>query len=246
MQRLNTLIRLGLGSIFLMLTIPIFFAVLVVFLPSRTRRLYLTNRMGRVLSFAMLHIIGARPVLKNRAALDKMGPAIFVANHSSSLDMFVFGWACPPGTCGIAKREIIWAPFVGPIIWLSGFLLINRSNPAQALSSMRRSAQFLQTNGLSAWVMPEGTRSLDGSLGPFKRGFVHMALQSQLPVIPLVIHNADTVWPMDKLVFTSAEVEVEVLEQIDTSTWSVQRAQEHASGVREVIAAALALRADQA
>ena len=73
-----------------------------------------------------------------------------------------------------------------------------------------------------------------------------MALQSQLPVIPLVIHNADTVWPMDKLVFTSAEVEVEVLEQIDTSTWSVQRAQEHASGVREVIAAALALRADQA
>ena len=129
--------------------------------------------------------------------------------------------------------------------WLP-MLPVNRSNPAQALSSMRRSAQFLQTNGLSAWVMPEGTRSLDGSLGPFKRGFVHMALQSQLPVIPLVIHNADTVWPMDKLVFTSAEVEVEVLEQIDTSTWSVQRAQEHASGVREVIAAALALRADQA
>ena len=237
---------MGIGSIFLILTIPLFFFVLVLFTPSRTRRIYLTNRMGRLLSYAMLRIIGATPVLKDRAALDKMGPAIFVANHSSSLDMFVFGWASPPGTCGIAKKEIIWAPFVGPIIWLSGFLLINRSNPAQALSSMRRSTQFLQTNGLSAWVMPEGTRSQDGSLGPFKRGFVHMALQSQLPVIPLVIHNAHKVWPMDRLLFSPGEVEVEVLEQVDTSDWSVQRAQEHAKSVRNMIAAALTARESRA
>ena len=59
-------------------------------------------------------------------------------------------------------------------------------------------------------------------------------------IVGLVIHNAHTVWPMDKLLFTSADVDVEVLEQIDTSTWSVQRAQEHANGVREVIAAAIA------
>ena len=245
MRLLNTLVRLVLGSFFLILTIPVFFVVLLLALPSRKQRIYLTNRMGRILSLAMLHIIGAKPTLKHRAALDKMGPAIFVANHSSSLDLFIFGWACPPGTCGIAKREIIWAPFVGPIIWLSGFLLINRSNPAQALSSMRKSVQFLQSNGLSVWVMPEGTRSRDGSLGPFKRGFVHMALQSQLPVIPLVIHNAHKVWPMDKLLFTSAEVEVEVLEQIDTSAWSVQRAQEHAKSVRQVIAAAIVARQNQ-
>ena len=245
MRLLNTLVRLVLGSFFLILTIPVFFVVLLLALPSRKQRIYLTNRMGRILSLAMLHIIGAKPTLKRRAALDKMGPAIFVANHSSSLDLFIFGWACPPGTCGIAKREIIWAPFVGPIIWLSGFLLINRSNPAQALSSMRKSVQFLQSNGLSVWVMPEGTRSRDGSLGPFKRGFVHMALQSQLPVIPLVIHNAHKVWPMDKLLFTSAEVEVEVLEQIDTSAWSVQRAQEHAKSVRQVIAAAIVARQNQ-
>ena len=245
MRLLNTLIRLVLGTVFLVFTIPVFFTVLLVFLPSRTRRIDLTNRMGRVLSFAMLRIIGADPILKDRPKLDRTGPAIFVANHTSSLDLFVFGWACPPGTCGIAKKEIIWAPFVGPIIWLSGFLLIDRSNPAQALSSMRRSAQFLQTNGLSVWIMPEGTRSRDGSLGPFKRGFVHMALQSQLPVIPLVIHNAHKVWPMDKLLFSSADVEVEMLEQIDTSSWTVQRAQEHAKSVREVIAAAIAAKENQ-
>ena len=110
---------------------------------------------------------------------------------------------------------------------------------------MRESVQFLQNNGLSVWVMPEGTRSRDGSLGPFKRGFVHMALQSQLPVIPLVIHNAHKVWPMDKLLFSSADVEVEMLEQIDTSTWTVQRAQEHAKSVREVIAAAITAKENQ-
>jgi 1-acyl-sn-glycerol-3-phosphate acyltransferase len=188
----------------------------------------------------MLRIIGAKPVCKNRESLDSSGPAIYVANHGSSLDVFVFGWTCRPGTCGIAKKEIIWAPFVGPIVWLSGFLLIDRSNPGQALASMRRSADFLRTNGFSAWVMPEGTRSMDGSLGPFKRGFVHMALQSKLPVIPIVIHNAHVVWPMDKLIFKSGEVEVEILEQIDTSNWSVHTAQDHAASVRELIAQALA------
>jgi len=195
--------------------------------------------MGRTLSYAMLRIIGATPSCKNREALNASGPAIYVANHGSSLDMFVFGWACREGTCGIAKKEIIWAPFVGPIIWLSGFLLIDRGNPSQALASMRRSAKFLQDTGYSAWVMPEGTRSLDGSLGPFKRGFVHMAIQCQLPVIPIVIHNAHVVWPMDKLLFTPGEVEVEMLQQIDTSNWNIRTAQEHAKGVRELIAQAL-------
>jgi len=230
------------GSTFLVLTIPIFFLALVLFLPFRKRRIRITNRLGRGLSYVMLRIIGARPTFEARSLLDQMGPAIYVANHSSSLDMFVFGWVCPPGTCGVAKKEIVWAPFVGPIIWLSGFLLIDRSNPAKALSSMRRSAQFLQSNGLSAWIMPEGTRSLDGSLGTFKRGFVHMALQSQLPIIPLVIHNAHQVWPMNRLRFTPAKVEIEMLEPIDTSDWSIQRAQEHATGVRDVIAAALTAR----
>lgn len=240
MQRLSTALRIALGSLYLMVTIPSFFLVLLLNAWSRTRRIYLTNRMGRVLSSHMLRIIGAAPICKNREALDNSGPAIYVANHGSSLDVFVFGWACRPGTCGIAKKEIIWAPFVGPIIWLSGFLLIDRSNPGQALASMRRSADFLQTSGFSAWVMPEGTRSMDGSLGPFKRGFVHMALQSKLPVIPIVIHDAHVVWPMDKLIFKRGEVEVEMLEQIDTSDWSVRTAQDHAASVRERIAQALA------
>jgi putative phosphoserine phosphatase/1-acylglycerol-3-phosphate O-acyltransferase len=67
-----------------------------------------------------------------------------------------------------------------------------------------------------------------------------MALQSKLPVIPIVIHNAHVVWPMDKLIFKSGEVEVEMLEQIDTSNWSVHTAQDHAASVRELIAQALA------
>lgn len=240
MQRLNTVLRIALGSVYLMATIPAFFILLLINVWSRRRRIYLTNRMGRVISGHMLRIIGAKPICNNRQALDNSGPAIYVANHGSSLDVFAFGWACRPGTCGVAKKEIIWAPFVGPIVWLSGFLLIDRSNPGQALASMRRSADFLQTSGFSAWIMPEGTRSMDGSLGPFKRGFVHMALQSKLPVIPIVIHNAHLVWPMDQLVFRSGEVEIEMLEQIDTSDWSVRTAQDHAASVRERIAQALA------
>ena len=245
MQKINTLVRLFLGSLFLLITMPMLFLSLVPFTPSRPKRIRLTNRIGRVLSYAMLRIIGANPIIHNREAIDRSGPAIYVANHSSSLDIFVFGWACPPGTSAVAKKEIIWAPFVGPIIWLSGFLLINRKNPSQALTSMQESTQFLQSNGLSAWVMPEGTRSPHGKLGRFKRGFVHMALQSQLPVIPIVIHGAHRVWPMERLLFNRADLEIEMLEQIDTSDWTVEGAQEHAKSVREMIAAALAAEENQ-
>ena len=242
MERVSTAVRFSLAAVILAAWVPFMILVLLLAMPFRKTRLILLNKMGRPLSYCVMRAIGANPVCRMRKELDCAGPAIFVSNHGSSLDMFVFGWACRPGTCAVAKRELTRAPFVGPVIALSGFLLIDRKNPAQALSSMQRESQFLRESGLSCWVMPEGTRSLDGSLAPFKRGFVHMALQSNLPVIPIAVHNAHKVWPMDRFVFTPGDVEIEMLEQFDTSDWSIERAQEHADSVRLVIAEALEAR----
>ena len=75
--------------------------------------------------------------------------------------------------------------FFGQIYWLSGHLLIDRSNRESAIASIKEVTQIVHKNLLSLWIWPEGTRARDGRLTPFKKGFVHLALDTKLPIVPI-------------------------------------------------------------
>ena len=87
--------------------------------------------------------------------------------------------------------------------------------------------------------MPEGTRSKDGRLLRFKTGFVHLAIATGLPVVPVVLHGAHRLWPLGFPLFAPGPLEVDVLEPIDTTGWSEDRSSEHAESVRQVLDLAL-------
>ena len=89
-------------------------------------------------------------------------------------------------------------------------------------------------NGLSLWVWPEGTRSRDGSLQQFKKGFVHAALSTQLPIVPVVVHNAAKVWPRGPLKFEPGPVDIEVLDSVSTADWSADTVEQHVNEIREI------------
>lgn len=100
---------------------------------------------------------------------------IFICNHASPLDIFLVMWLAPTGTVGIAKKEIIWYPLFGQLYVLANHLRIDRSNPAAAIESMKEVARQVVRNNLSLILFPEGTRSRDGRLLPFKKvkGRIH-------------------------------------------------------------------------
>ena len=104
---------------------------------------------------------------------------------------------------------------------------------------MTEMSEFVKKNNLSIWIWPEGTRSMDGKLIPFKKGFVHLALATGLPVVPVVLHGAHNVWPAKTMQFYPGEVRVDVMNPIQTDTWAKETINEHLEEVKGLMTKAL-------
>ena len=109
---------------------------------------------------------------------------IFVANHQSMLDVWiVYGWL-PVVFKWLMKAELRKVPFVGSACKAAGHVFVDRSSPMAAQRSLKEVEKVL-TNGVCTVIFPEGTRSLNGQVGRFKRGAFQIALELNLPIIPI-------------------------------------------------------------
>ena len=208
-------------------------------LPSRRYRIYSGNLYGKIIGRTVFFATGIRPQIAGKERIDAGAPAIFVCNHSATIDMWVGMWACPFGGCGTAKKEIVKIPIFGIAYLLSGHLLLDRSNKARAIASMNKVAEIVREHSLSLWMWPEGTRSRSGRLLPMKKGFAHLAVATGLPIVPIVFHNADLLWPGGSLRPASGDLEIEVLPDIDTSSWKTETVGDHTQQVWDVFQSAL-------
>jgi lysophosphatidate acyltransferase len=216
------LIRFSVGFIWLSFWSLACIALMLLALPFRPLRVRIGNLCGKMIGPMIARIVGAK-----------------VINHSSSLDIFISMGLCPYGGCGVGKKEILRIPFFGQAYWLAGHLLLDRGNSTKAIASMEKLSNFVKANDLSIWIWPEGTRSIDGKLISFKKGFVHLALATGLPIVPVILHGAHKVWPAKTMQFYPGEVRVEVLDPIQTNTWSKETINEHVEEVKGLMAKGL-------
>ncbi len=233
------LFRFVLGFTWLSLWSTLCLSLMIIALPFRTLRIRIGNFCGKIVGPFITRVMGARLVNPDIKKLNDSPPAIFVTNHTSALDIFICMAICPYGGCGIGKKEIVKIPFFGWAYWLSGHLLIDRGNREKAVKSMDKLTKFVNDKGLSIWIWPEGTRSMDGKLIPFKKGFVHLALATRLPIVPVILHGAHERWPAKTMRVYPGEVRVEVLDSIETNDWNKETIDEHIETVRNVMASAL-------
>lgn len=193
---------------------------LIVLLPSRNLRIRLCNHWGSLTGSLMTWLSGSRVTVEHRERFDGDRPAIYISNHTSVLDIFLGIWLSPEGTVGVAKKEVVYYPFFGQAYFLSGHLMIDRGNRDKAVASMKALVGIVHDYGLSIWMWPEGTRSRTGRLLPFKKGVYHLAVQTGLPVVPVVVKGAHHAWEKGGLDIRGADIHVEVLPAIDTSDWA--------------------------
>lgn len=239
MAVVRTALQMLVGMAFLGLTFLPMVAMLLVLLPWRARRARLSNYYGKLIGRFALWVFRCPLTVTGAEQLDRDRPVIYIANHCSQLDVFVAILLSPIGTVGVAKRSALLVPFFGQIYALSGNLAIDRGNGPQAIARLKRTVSFAREHGISLYIWPEGTRSPDGHMLPFKKGVVHMALQTGLPIVPMVVQGTHKAWAKGRFVIDGGPVRVDVLPPIDTAHWSADHLDQALDELHAVYAAAL-------
>ena len=134
---------------------------------------------------------------------------IFVGNHVSQFDIFSFQGYFPHDFRWIAKKELFRIPFLGPAMLRSGIVPIDRSHGREALRSLNKAAEQI-AEGTSVLIFPEGTRSIDGCLQPFKTGAVMLAIKAGVPVVPIGFIGTYSILPKGKFLANCGEITIRI------------------------------------
>ncbi|KAL0399229.1 UNVERIFIED_CONTAM: 1-acyl-sn-glycerol-3-phosphate acyltransferase [Sesamum radiatum] len=227
-------VRIVVCFVSMMFTTFIWNAIMVVLLPWPYQRIRQGNIYGHVTGKMLMWILG-NPITIQGAEYSNER-AIYISNHASPIDIFLIMWLTPTGTVGIAKKEIIFYPLFGQLYVLANHLRIDRSNPKAAIESMKEAADAVVKNNLSLIIFPEGTRSKNGRLLPFKKGFVHLALQTRRPIVPIILTGTHRAWRKGSLHVRPAPLTVRYLPPIRTDDWTPDKVEDYVKLVHDVYA----------
>lgn len=173
-------------------------------------------RIIRSLVRHVKYLLGLRIEVSGWEHLQTEGPYVIISNHQSSLDVLGLMEILPDRCTMIAKKELIYAGTVGLVCWLGGIVFINRKKTSDAKSVMAEAAQTMLKDQIRLWVFPEGTRNQKGDLLPFKKGAFHLAVQAQVPLIPVVFSSYSNFYLRKEKQFKSGTIRLKILPKIET------------------------------
>jgi 1-acyl-sn-glycerol-3-phosphate acyltransferase len=159
-----------------------------------TRDTRLLFRVGFWITRAGLPLVGVRVVVKGFERFPR-GASIVMANHSSNLDPDVLLPLLPGRVVIYLKASLMKIPVLGYAMRLAGFIPVQRDGSVESAKAASELAQRALEQGSCLVLFPEGTRSRDGSLLPFKRGPFFLAMESGAPVAPVSIRGATRLLP---------------------------------------------------
>jgi 1-acyl-sn-glycerol-3-phosphate acyltransferase len=184
-----------------------------------TGRTTVVFRLGRLWARAHMKVMGIAPVYSGLEHAAGTSPRIFLANHLSTLDIWVLAPVLPVTTRFVSKRTIFWIPVLGQAMAVAGFIAIDRQDRASAIRSLSRATETIR-RGASIILFPEGTRSRDGRLARFKRGSFHLALEAGVPVVPVAISGTYEVVRPRSIVVHPGPVHVTFAPPIDVAAYA--------------------------
>lgn len=206
--------------------------ILLGWIPPRGR---LTLRIGRFWARALLFCSGVRVRPRFELPLDRRRGYVFLANHQSFYDIPALLASLPAGVRFAAKKSLFRIPVFGWALAVAGFFPIDREDRSRAREAFAAAAARLEA-GTSVLFFPEGTRTLDGTLGPFERGGFLLALRSGQPIVPVGIAGCRAVMPKGRLAVAPGVVSLRFGAPIAVEAYGVRRKDELMSEVRARIA----------
>ena len=161
-------------------------------------------------AWAILRIAGVSFKVHGLNQLSVKQPYIFMVNHQSNIDIPLLVQALPGFQLRwIAKKELLWVPFFGWAMWAAKHIAVDRSDRSDALAVLAKARRQID-HGISIVVFPEGTRSSDGHLLPFKRGGFLLAVKTKMPIVPVTINGTGRILPKGDWRIERGEIEITV------------------------------------
>ena len=142
-------------------------------------------------------------------------PYVVVANHESQADPFLLSWL-PWDMRWVAKEELFKPPLTGWAMRLGGDIKLRRGEKGSVVAMMRECEAAI-AGGISVMLFPEGTRSRDGTLLPFKNGAFDLAIRTQVPILPIAIAGTRKMRPKGSKWFGKARACAKILPALPTA-----------------------------
>lgn len=190
------------------------------------------NSMTSIVGDLGCRLAGIKVVIKGRDHLWSARPAVFIFNHQSNVDLLIMAKLLRKDAVGVAKKELLNSP-LGPLFKAAGVIFLDRKNREKAIQALGPAVDALKS-GISVGIAPEGTRSYDYSLGKFKKGAFHIALQAGVPIVPVIIKNAHDVMPRGSNLIKPNVVEIVVKKPIPTIHWKKDDLNQNIENIRNM------------
>ncbi|MCP9611195.1 lysophospholipid acyltransferase family protein [Coprobacter tertius] len=143
--------------------------------------------------------------VRGRKNIDKKTSYVFVANHQGAYDIFLIYGYLGHNFKWLMKKSLRKIPFVGKACEAAGHIFVDRSGPKSIHETLVQAEKTLQ-DGMSVVVFPEGSRTTDGKLHRFKKGAYQLAIDLNLPVVPLTIDGSFKVLPRNSYLITPGKM----------------------------------------
>ncbi|WP_454793620.1 HAD-IB family hydrolase [Mycolicibacterium lutetiense] len=160
-------------------------------------------------------------------------PAVFIFNHRNQADPMIAGRLVGVDFTGVGKKELERNPLMGPLGKVMDAAFIDRDDPEKAVESLHR-VEELARKGLSILIAPEGTRLDTTEVGPFKKGPFRIAMAAGVPIVPIVIRNAEVIAARDSSTFNPGKVDIAVYPPISLDDWTVDNLTDRIAEVRQI------------
>ena len=208
--------------------------ILVIVLSFFVRSGNSLHKIARFWGKSILVVSRIKVTVKGMSNLDLAHPYIYMPNHQSNFDIPVMLGHLKVQFRWLAKMELFKIPIFGHAMRKAGYISIDRYDRESAFKSLETAAQKIK-NGVSVLIFPEGTRSRDGKLGAFKKGGFVLAIDSGVPIVPVVIEGTHEIMTKGKFQVNPGHVSMVIHKPIDTSAYTRETKEGLMEGVRKVI-----------
>lgn len=198
------------------------------------------DRVVRQWSTALVKLIGLKVEVKGEFKPVEGRPMIIMCNHSSAYDIPVSFVAIDGSVRMLAKKELFRIPIFGRAMRMSEFVKIDRQDKDEAKRDLEIARKKME-DGIIIWIAPEGTRSKDGQLLPLKKGGMHLAIQTQALIVPVIIKDIHRVLPAKSFRMNlNQTIEFRIGQPIDASEYRIETRDQLTAKVKSSMEALLA------